>query len=217
MIAAAFLLSAGLLANQITISEVSAEREGARIAVTVKGDAMIDPEAASATLGEGRLYLFVRDARVKEANRAWGNDVAEGAEEIRAHRHRLRVELAIPLGDGACQGPVEFEKAPGGLRALVDCGGGPRPSVARVKESTIKPAPRADAAVKMPGPAALSLSDIAALKAKLALDPAPVRDAQDKAPAQPPAPRPTPAVAAVALEKAAAIASAPGPATGSAF
>jgi len=211
MIAPALLMSAGLLANQITISEVSAERDGGRIAIMVKGDAMIDPEAASATLGEGRLYLFVRDARVREANRAWDNDVAEGAEEIRAHRHRQRVELAIPLGDGACQGPVEFEKAPGGLRALVECGGGPRPIVARLKASSVKPAPRADAAVKVPGPAALSTSDIAALKAKLALDPAPIHDAEDDVPvpAKAAAAKAAPLVAAAPAAKAPAIAIAP--------
>ncbi|HET6150534.1 MAG TPA: flagellar biosynthetic protein FliO [Polyangia bacterium] len=180
----------GLLVTQVTISEVSAEREGGRIAITVKGDAMIDPEAASATLGEGRLYLYVRDARVREANRAWDNDVAEGAEEIRAHRHRLRVELAIPLGDGACQGPVEFEKSPGGLRALVACDGGSRPSVARAKEpAMLKPAPRADAVARTVVPAALSASDAAALKAKLALGPD--ENAGDDLPAQATGPKKT--------------------------
>lgn len=185
MIAAALLIPLGLLATQITISEVSAEREGGRVAITIKGDAMIDPEAASATLGEGRLYLYVQDARVREANRSWDNDVAEGADEIRAHRHRLKVELAIPLGDGACQGPVEFEKSPVGLRALVACDGGPRPSAGRVKESAaVKPAPRADAAARAASPAALSASEAAALKAKLALDPVPGEAAQKDLPAQ---------------------------------
>ena len=77
------------------------------------------PEATSAKLGEGRLYLFVYDAHVRENNRAWQNDVAEGADDIRAHRHKQKVELAIPLGDNGCQGPVELQKSPGGLRALV--------------------------------------------------------------------------------------------------
>src|SRR5664279_1359865 len=119
MIGAALLIPVGLWATQITISEVSAEREGGRVAITVKGDAMIDPEAASAKLGDGRLYLYVHDARVREANRSWDNGVGEDAEEIRAHRHKQKVELSIPLGDGGCQGPVEFEKTPVGLRALV--------------------------------------------------------------------------------------------------
>ena len=131
MIGSLLFLPASLLAAQITISEVTAEREGGRIAITVKGDAMIDPEATSAKLGEGRLYLFVYDAHVRENNRAWQNDVAEGADEIRAHRHKQKVELAIPLGDSGCQGPVELEKSPGGLRALVACDGGPRPTTSR--------------------------------------------------------------------------------------
>ena len=111
---------------------------------------MIDPEATSAKLGEGRLYLFVRDARVHEANRAWKNGVSDDAEEIRAHRHRQKVELAVPLGDGGCQGPVEIEKAPGGLRALVGCDGAPRPIAARVGcGAKATPRPRPSREVKL--------------------------------------------------------------------
>ncbi len=185
MIGSLLFLPASLLAAQITITEVSAEREGGRVAITVKGDAMIDPEATSAKVGEGRLYLFVYDARVHEANRAWKNDVADGADEIRAHRHKQKVELAIPLGDNGCQGPVELEKAPGGLRALVGCEGGPRPSAARASRpaaAAATVAARADArpesrVTTLPvaaSPTAVKPEALgAALKAKLSLDPEP--------------------------------------------
>jgi len=100
MIGAAFLIPAGLLATQITISEVSAERDGGRIAITVKGDAMIDPEAASAKLSDGRLYLSVRDARVREANRAWDNGVEDGAEERQIGLLRRVVQRGGGRGGG---------------------------------------------------------------------------------------------------------------------
>lgn len=188
MIGSLLLLPASLLAAQITISEVSAEREGGRVAITVKGDAMIDPEATSAKLGEGRLYLFVYDAHVRENNRAWKNDIGDGADEIRAHRHKQKVELAIPLGDNGCQGPVELQKAPGGLRALVACDGGPRPSATRSARAAATMTPRADAArpeSAKPGSRVTALPAVssptavkpealgAALKAKLSLDPEP--------------------------------------------
>ena len=141
MIGSLLFLPASLLAAQITISEVSAEREGGRVAITVKGDAMIDPEATSAKLGEGRLYLFVYDARVHENNRAWKNDVAEDAEEIRAHRHKQKVELAIPLGDGGCQGPVEIREGAGWIaRAGRLATAAPRPSAARAVATQASPA-----------------------------------------------------------------------------
>jgi hypothetical protein len=145
MIAALLSLPAALLATQITISEVTAEREGGRVSITVNGDAMIDPEAASAKLTDGHLYLFVRDARVREANRSWKNGAVEGGEEIRAHRHKQKVELAVPLGDDGCQGPVEFETMPGGLRAFVGCDGAPRPGVARAARAARAAAAKADA------------------------------------------------------------------------
>jgi flagellar protein FliO/FliZ len=186
MIGSLLFLPASLLAAQITISEVTAERDGGRVAITVKGDAMIDPETTSAKVGEGRLYLFVHDAHVRENNRAWKNDVADGADEIRAHRHKQRVELAIPLGDDGCQGPVELEKAAGGLRALVACEGGPRPRAARSSRAAVAPATTtAGAEVAKPEsrvtvlPAASSPTAVkpealgAALKAKLSLDPEP--------------------------------------------
>jgi hypothetical protein len=189
MIGSLLFLPAGLLAAQITITEVSAEREGGRIAINVKSDAMIDPEATSAKLGEGSLYLFVYDAHVRENNRAWQNDVAEGADQIRAHRHKQKVELAIPLGDTACQGPVELEKAAIGLRALVACEGGPRQSAARASRpasaaATATSAARTDSAksesrvTSVPlsaSPTAVKADALgAALKAKLSLDPEPV-------------------------------------------
>jgi flagellar protein FliO/FliZ len=150
MIGAALLIPVGLWATQITISEVNAEREGGRVAITIKGDAMIDPEAASAKLGDGRLYLYVQDARVREANRSWENGVGEDAEEIRAHRHRLKVELSIPLGDGGCQGPVEFEKTPVGLRALVACDGAPRATAPRqARMAAANPQGKPDASLEI--------------------------------------------------------------------
>ena len=66
-LAAALSIPVGLFATPITISEVVAQRDAGRLAITVKGDAMIDPEAVSTKIGEGYLYLFVRDARVLEA------------------------------------------------------------------------------------------------------------------------------------------------------
>ncbi len=200
MIGSLLFLPAGLLAAQITITEVSAEREGGRIAIDVKSDAMIDPEATSAKVGEGHLYLFVYDAHVHENNRAWQNDVAEGADEIRAHRHKQKVELAIPLGDTACQGPVELEKAAGGLRALVACDGGPRPSAARVARPAPATEARTDAAkpesrvtsVAVPAsPTAVKADALsAALKAKLSLDPEPAIAAKAAVPAPLPPSKP---------------------------
>jgi hypothetical protein len=213
MIGPLLFLPAGLLAAQITITEVSAEREAGRIAINVKSDAMIDPEATSAKLGEGRLYLFVYDARVHENNRAWQNDVAEGADEIRAHRHKQKVELAIPLGDTACQGPVELEKAAGGLRALVACDGGPRPSAARASHpssasASARPETKAESRVTSvavaASPTAVKADALgAALKAKLSLDPEPAA-----APAVKPT-SPKPAVAPSASASASASASVP--------
>jgi hypothetical protein len=190
MIAPLLFLPVSLLATQITITEVSAEREGGRVTIDVKSDAMIDPEATSAKLSEGQLYLFVYDARVHENNRAWQNDVADGAEEIRAHRHKQKVELAIPLGDGGCQGPVELEKAAEGLRALVACEGAPRPSASRASHSPSAPASRAETKPESRVtqlPEAASPTTVkpdalnAALKAKLSLDPEPAPRAAPKA------------------------------------
>ncbi len=193
MIGSLLFLPASLLAAQITISEVTAEREGDRVAITVKGDAMIDPEATSAKLGEGRLYLFVYDAHVRENNRAWQNDVAEGADEIRAHRHKQKVELAIPLGDNGCQGPVELEKSPGGLRALVACDGGPRPSATRARAAAAtttataraeaaKPESRVTALPAASSPTAVKPETLSsALKAKLSLEPEPAAKPAAKA------------------------------------
>jgi flagellar protein FliO/FliZ len=193
-------LPVGLLATQITISEVSAERQGAQLGITVKGDAMIDPEAASTKMADGQLYLLIRDARVREANRAWKNDAVEGADDIRAHRHKFRIELAIPLAGSGCQGSVELQKSPEGLRALIDCNEAPRPAVARAARSAVvakdEPAGEAKEAAKseaksesnseskaqsrlVTSPAApqgvtsvhLSERETAALKAKLVLAP----------------------------------------------
>jgi hypothetical protein len=195
MIGSLLFLPAGLLAAQITITEVSAERDGGRIAINVKSDAMIDPEATSAKLGDGLLYLFVYDAHVHENNRAWQNDVAEGADEIRAHRHKQKVELAIPLGDTACQGPVELEKAAGGLRALVACEGGPRPSAARASRpasASARPDTRPESRVTVlpasPSPTAIKAD--AALKAKLSLDPEPATKPASPAPLASPVSKP---------------------------
>ena len=195
MIGALLFLPASLLAAQITITEVSAEREGGRVAINVQSDAMIDPEATTTKLSDGQLYLSVYDAHVHENNRAWQNDVADGAEEIRAHRHKQRVELAIPLGDSGCQGPVELEKAAGGLRALVGCEGEPRPSAPRASRPSVATrtatvpetvpetvTPRAEARPESrvtQVPPAASPTTVkpgalgAALKAKLSLDPDP--------------------------------------------
>jgi flagellar biogenesis protein FliO len=118
MVTSIALLSLGLIASPITISEVTSVREGGRLVVDIAGDAMVDPEAASARVGSGELFLYVEGTRVRANNRAWG----EGKEQIRAHRHSKKIELVIPLGeDGGCRGPVEFEKAAGGLRATLGC------------------------------------------------------------------------------------------------
>ncbi|HVR61766.1 MAG TPA: flagellar biosynthetic protein FliO [Polyangia bacterium] len=109
-------------AGPITISEVTASREGGHLVVDIAAEAMVDPEAASARVSDGRIFLFVGDTRVRADNRAWG----EGADRIQAHRHRREVELVVPnadAGGGACQGPVEFVKAAGGLRAVIGCEG----------------------------------------------------------------------------------------------
>jgi len=216
MIGSLLFLPAGLLAAQITITQVSAEREGGRIAINVKSDAMIDPEATSAKLGEGRLYLFVYDAHVRENNRAWPNDVAEGADEIRAHRHKQKVELAIPLGDTACQGPVELEKAAGGLRALVACEGGPRPSAARASRpaaaTTARTEPTTPESRVTSVPVAASPTAVkpdavgAALKAKLSLDPEP---APKPASPKPVTPSPSTSVSKSPAKTATPLASAP--------
>ena len=211
MIGSLLFLPASLLAAQITITEVTAEREGDRVAINVTSDAMIDPEATSAKVGEGRLYLLVYDAHVHEANRAWKNDVAEDAEEIRAHRHKQKVELAIPLGDVGCQGPVELEKSPGGLRALVACDGGPRPSATRslraatVSAEPAKPESRVTTLPAASSPTAVKPEALgAALKAKLSLDPEP--------PAKPPAAKvAAPPPAATVLKLASAPSSSPSP------
>jgi flagellar biogenesis protein FliO len=170
--ASTLLLHASLLATtQVTISEVAAERDGGRLAITIKGDAMIDPEAASAKLADGALYLFVRDARVKEANRSWKTDTGDGPGEIRAHRHPKRVELVVPLGAGACQGPVEFDKAAGGLLATMSCDGGPRTSAGRA-------APRVARAAKA--------------EATEKVEPIEKAEATEKASPSPPSPSPSP-------------------------
>ena len=213
MIGALLFLPASLLATQITITEVSAAREGDRVAIDVKSDAMIDPEATSAKVGEGRLYLFVYDAHVHEANRAWKNDVAEDAEEIRAHRHKQKVELAIPLGDVSCQGPVELEKSPGGLRALVACDGGPRPSAARSsRAATVSAQPANPESRVTTLPAASSPTAVkpealgAALKAKLSLDPEPAAKPPAAKVAAPPPPATTVAKPASALSSSPSVA-----------
>ena len=118
MISSLSLLSLAWVANPIVISDVTASRENGRVVVEVAADAMVDPEAARAKISDGQIYLFLGDTRVKADNRSWG----EGAAQIRAHRHRHEVELVVPMGENsACQGPVEFTKAPSGLRALVGC------------------------------------------------------------------------------------------------
>ncbi|HEX3698126.1 MAG TPA: flagellar biosynthetic protein FliO [Polyangia bacterium] len=111
------LTGMALWATPITIGDVTSAREGSRLVVDITADATVDPEAASAKIADGRIYLFVTDTRVKADNRAWG----EGEAEIRAHRHKHQVELVVPQGEDACQGPVEFVKVTGGLRAVVGC------------------------------------------------------------------------------------------------
>jgi flagellar biogenesis protein FliO len=179
-----------------TIAQVTAAREAGRLAVTVKGDATIDPEAARTRMVDGRLYLFVQDARVREANRAWPGPGGEEAEPIRAHRHRHEVELVVPLGGSGCEGPVELQSAAGGLQALITCSPtSPRPA----------PQAKADRPSATAGDAPRAA---AALKAAIALDAEPAAPARrpahaataDQAPAQVPAPPATEhhAVASVA-------------------
>ena len=120
MIASQSLLSLASLAwvaTPITIAQVTSARDGGRLIIDIAADTTVDPEAASAKIDGGRIYLFVGDTRVKADNRSWG----EGEAAIRAHRHKHQVELVIPQSEDACQGPVEFVKATGGLRAIVGC------------------------------------------------------------------------------------------------
>jgi len=119
MLTTVSLLSLAWVATPITISEVAASREAGRLVIDISADAMVDPEVATAKVDDGRIFLYVGETRVKADNRAWG----EGTAQIRAHRHRHQIELVVPLEDAACQGPVEFVKAPTGLRATIACDG----------------------------------------------------------------------------------------------
>jgi flagellar biogenesis protein FliO len=125
----------GLVTSPNFISEVTTSGDGGRVTIDIKADEMVDPEAASAKLSEGRLLLYLRDTRVRANNRWWG----EGAQQIRAHRHKFQVELDIPLTQyTGCQGPVEFDQVPGGIRAVVACEGTRAAAVSKTIEPSAK-------------------------------------------------------------------------------
>jgi hypothetical protein len=211
------LTGAALMATTpITIGNVTSARDGSRLVVDITADATVDPEAASAKVADGRIYLFVGDTRVKADNRAWG----EGDAEIRAHRHKHQVELVVPQGEDACQGPVEFVKVTGGLRAVIGCeagfGGGKRAvesvRAARPKEQTAPaalaaPILTASAGAPIDPPPAARKADVARetreLKAMLDLSERPA-NAEEAAAAKEAA-----AATATALAKEAATASKP--------
>src|SRR5689334_1500634 len=101
-----FLATAGVVATPVFISDVKASREAGHLRVEVHGDGGIDPESARTKIDEGRLFLYLRDTRVRADNREW--ELQDGAGSIRAHRHKFETELVVPLAGNGCSGPVEL-------------------------------------------------------------------------------------------------------------
>jgi flagellar protein FliO/FliZ len=135
MISSALFLSAGLLASPVVIQDVQATREAGHLRVEVAGDGGIDPDGARTRIDNGVLLLYLGDTRVKEDNRSW--ELADGAGEVRAHRHKYEIELVIPLAGNGCDGPVELQGTDSGITALVGCDGAvaPRPPVAKARQA----------------------------------------------------------------------------------
>jgi flagellar protein FliO/FliZ len=121
MIPSLFLLSAGVFATPVFISDVKAVREAGHLRVEVSGDGGIDPEGARTKIDDGLLLIYLGGTRVKADNRAW--DLEEGSGQIRAHRHKSETELVVPLAGNGCNGPVELTGSTTGITALVGCEG----------------------------------------------------------------------------------------------
>lgn len=119
VISPAILLTAGLFASPVIISDVALTEEGERLRVTIQATGGIDPEAAQTALLDGRLLLQLGGTRVKADRRSWPLEGRD--EEIRAHRHSQYTELVVPLAASHCTGPVELSPSNDGLTAYVGC------------------------------------------------------------------------------------------------